>query len=512
MLPSSHEPVYEHVESSIITQTGEEIQYIEKESGTQKHDLIVIISCIVLSCIVLLTYIGYGFYSTYTAKSLAAETKAKLELLIRNGYETGTQKDSVKAIEATLTEPLTPLMLWRVQRIQTTLQAMNTQMNTQVEAALISERALLREEIHQLEERMNATRSIEYPSQASSSSTLQRAELAMTTGELSITEIAALLTEVELLNASIDKEVVSILSATVTKLKNTISSSVYLDYPSKQDATTFVLSVENEIQAGTVTAISSATYLKEATSTSTRVSSEVESAKKNIVLNTINATLTEVESLIAFFSQRTGFDKELAQLNQYKTKSVEVSSRASGSMTSVELTQIANTDLYPLLRLPRENKIRTEEREHQERLALQQKLEREANIPVPPLEVRKLILVDIATQRLYAYENGISIFDKPVPVTTGKRGYDTVIGQFAIYLKTTNFRMRSPFPDEWYDNYVTYWMPFYQGYGLHDASWRTVYGTLDFSALGSHGCVNVPYAEVERLYAWAEVGTTVLVR
>ena len=72
--------------------------------------------------------------------------------------------------------------------------------------------------------------------------------------------------------------------------------------------------------------------------------------------------------------------------------------------------------------------------------------------------------------------------------------------------------MRSPFPNEYYDNFVTYWMPFFEGYGLHDAPWRSVYGTQDYPYVGSHGCVNVPFAEVERLYYWVDVGTPVTVK
>lgn len=512
MQSSLNEPVYEHMESSITTKGGKETQYVEKESGTHKQDFIVVVSCVGLSCLIVLAYVAYGFFLTRSTTTLAAETEAKVALLERNGYDTGGQMSTVDTIKAELSQPAMPLMLWNIQRIRSNLASMNEQMNSKVDAAVTSEKALLREEVQQLKERINATKDLHYPSQATTSSTVQRAELALSTGELSIPEVAALLHDVETLNNTVDADVMVILKDTVSKLKTIVSSSVYLDYPSKQPATTFVLSVENEIEAGTVTAVSASTYLKEAKSRYAIVTQEVETAKKNIVLNTVNATLTEVESLIAFFSQRTGFEKELGLLQQYKTKSAEVTAQANGQMTSVQLTQIANTELYPLLTLPRENKIRTEEREHQERLALQQKLEREAHIPVPPLDVRKLILVDIGAQRLYAYENGISIFDKPVLITTGKRGYDTVVGQFAIYLKTMNFRMRSPFPDEWYDNYVTFWMPFYQGYGLHDASWRTVYGTMDYPAVGSHGCVNVPYAAVERLYSWAEIGTTVLVR
>ena len=72
-------------------------------------------------------------------------------------------------------------------------------------------------------------------------------------------------------------------------------------------------------------------------------------------------------------------------------------------------------------------------------------------------------------------------------------------------------QMQSPFPGIYYDDVVNYWMPFYLGYGLHDAPWRSVYGTQDYVGVGSHGCVNMPLYETSILYNWAEVGTKVVV-
>jgi hypothetical protein len=143
-----------------------------------------------------------------------------------------------------------------------------------------------------------------------------------------------------------------------------------------------------------------------------------------------------------------------------------------------------------------------EKRKQQERLTL-----------VPPAAVTagKVIVVNLDLQRLYAYENGTSLFPYAVPITSGKQGFETVKGEYSIYYKQMYFKMTSPFPGIYYDNVVTYWMPFYLGYGLHDASWRFVYGTQDYPSVGSHGCVNVPLKEVAMLYNWAEVGTKVYV-
>lgn len=137
--------------------------------------------------------------------------------------------------------------------------------------------------------------------------------------------------------------------------------------------------------------------------------------------------------------------------------------------------------------------------------------ERLTLVPPPAVSTGKVIVINIAIQRLYAYDNGKSIFSHAVPITSGKNGFETVTGEFAIYYKQRNFRMTSPFPGIYYDNVVDYWMPFYLGYGIHDASWRTVYGTQDYPSVGSHGCVNTPLTEVAVLYNWADVGTKVIV-
>ena len=137
--------------------------------------------------------------------------------------------------------------------------------------------------------------------------------------------------------------------------------------------------------------------------------------------------------------------------------------------------------------------------------------ERLTLVPPAPRQEGKVIVVNIGLQRLYAYTNGSPLFAQAVPITTGKYGFETVTGEFAIYLKELQHKMSSPFPGIYYDDVVNYWMPFYLGYGLHDAPWRSVYGTMDYSSIGSHGCVNIPLQQTSILYNWAEVGTRVIV-
>ena len=43
-------------------------------------------------------------------------------------------------------------------------------------------------------------------------------------------------------------------------------------------------------------------------------------------------------------------------------------------------------------------------------------------------------------------------------------------------------------------------MPFDGGIGLHDASWRSEFGSDIYLYNGSHGCVNLPYDAAKIIY------------
>ena len=92
---------------------------------------------------------------------------------------------------------------------------------------------------------------------------------------------------------------------------------------------------------------------------------------------------------------------------------------------------------------------------------------------------------------------------------------DTVTGVFALEKKESPATLvgldenGDGQPD--YENEVQYWMPFYGGYGLHDALWRSYFGEDVYQYDGSHGCINLPYWAAELLYSYIRVGDTVVV-
>ena len=54
-------------------------------------------------------------------------------------------------------------------------------------------------------------------------------------------------------------------------------------------------------------------------------------------------------------------------------------------------------------------------------------------------------------------------------------------------------------------------MPYNRGEGLHDATWRSVFGTQNYKTNGSHGCINMPLDITDDIYDNVSVGTKVLV-
>jgi hypothetical protein len=135
----------------------------------------------------------------------------------------------------------------------------------------------------------------------------------------------------------------------------------------------------------------------------------------------------------------------------------------------------------------------------------------------------KVIVVSTETQSATAYKKGRPIFH--TLVTTGGPELPTDHGVFHIYLKLSPFTFHSPWPKGSPYYYpptpITYWMPFDQAEGLHDASWRSNFGPgsnyaptnlgTGNSILGTHGCVNLPFVAASFVWGWAPVGTTVVV-
>jgi lipoprotein-anchoring transpeptidase ErfK/SrfK len=130
------------------------------------------------------------------------------------------------------------------------------------------------------------------------------------------------------------------------------------------------------------------------------------------------------------------------------------------------------------------------------------------------LDYGRYIEVNLSRQHLWVYEDHNVVYDTPITSGATGAGFPTVTGLFSIYYKTTNTHLvgYAYGPAYNYDVAVKYWMPFYSGYGLHDASWRNGnFGGSDYYYGGSHGCVNLPDEAAAWIYNFADIGTPVWV-
>lgn len=114
----------------------------------------------------------------------------------------------------------------------------------------------------------------------------------------------------------------------------------------------------------------------------------------------------------------------------------------------------------------------------------------------------RYIDIDLSSQVLTAYENGLPIFQSMV--STGLSGTPTPVGTFAVNYKLASQRMTGP----GYDLPGVPWVMYFtnRGHAIHGTYWHN-----NFGSPMSHGCVNLPTSNAQWLYGFAGVGTPVVV-
>ncbi len=128
----------------------------------------------------------------------------------------------------------------------------------------------------------------------------------------------------------------------------------------------------------------------------------------------------------------------------------------------------------------------------------------------------RYIDVDLSEQHVRMYdENSNVIWESDCVSGNPIYGGGTDTGVFFIYEKDSPMELvgldydGNGEPD--YRSWVTYWMPFDGGEGLHDMSSRGAFGGNIYTYNGSHGCVNLPYSAAQALYGITQVGDPVIV-
>ncbi|MHB8509279.1 MAG: L,D-transpeptidase [Candidatus Dormibacteria bacterium] len=127
------------------------------------------------------------------------------------------------------------------------------------------------------------------------------------------------------------------------------------------------------------------------------------------------------------------------------------------------------------------------------------------------------IVISLTGQELWAYQDGGLV--KDTLVTTGRPALATDVGAMKVLWKQAPWKMHSPWPRTsqwWYPDTTVREVVWFTatGEGMHDASWEppSVFGPgSELSTSASHGCVHVPDAAEDFIFAWANPGDSVIV-
>ncbi len=115
--------------------------------------------------------------------------------------------------------------------------------------------------------------------------------------------------------------------------------------------------------------------------------------------------------------------------------------------------------------------------------------------------------ISLSAQTLWFYKDTNLVLTTPVVTGNPYAGNATPPGVFYVAYKARNAVLRGAT----YATPVSYWMPFNGGIGLHDATWRGIFGGSIYRGGGSHGCINLPFSAAAKIYDQISAGVPVVV-
>jgi len=123
-------------------------------------------------------------------------------------------------------------------------------------------------------------------------------------------------------------------------------------------------------------------------------------------------------------------------------------------------------------------------------------------LSLPPLlYAEKSVYIDLSLQRLYAMENGKTVFESPV--SSGQSGYETPTGRFTI-LQKERTHVSNLYPKPNGGAKMPYMMRLtWDGVAMHQGY------VPNYPA--SHGCIRLPRRSAKKLFYWVEKGTPVTI-
>ena len=119
--------------------------------------------------------------------------------------------------------------------------------------------------------------------------------------------------------------------------------------------------------------------------------------------------------------------------------------------------------------------------------------------------------VSLTAQHLWFYKDGSLIIDTDIVSGCVAKKSETRTGTFPLAYKESPSVLVGADAVNGYRTEVKYWMPFYEGQGLHDADWRYSFGGNIYMTNGSHGCVNMPPYAAEIVFQNIEAGTAIII-
>jgi lipoprotein-anchoring transpeptidase ErfK/SrfK len=114
--------------------------------------------------------------------------------------------------------------------------------------------------------------------------------------------------------------------------------------------------------------------------------------------------------------------------------------------------------------------------------------------------------IDYTNQRMWFYKDGELLVDTPIVTGNSSKKYDSPEGIFCVFNKEEEAVLKG----EDYKTPVDFWMPFYEGVGIHDSKWRSEYGGTIYKTSGSHGCINTPWEQAKIIYENISIGDPVI--
>ncbi len=127
---------------------------------------------------------------------------------------------------------------------------------------------------------------------------------------------------------------------------------------------------------------------------------------------------------------------------------------------------------------------------------------------VTPVAFDKLLVADVTTKKMWAFQNGQQV--NSFLVSAGAPATPTPLGEYHVYAKFTSQDMRGTNPNgtKYFQPHVPWVNYFYEGSAVHGVYWHPLswFGAIN----SSHGCVGLPVDQAQWVFNWAPIGTTVI--